>query len=269
MKLLARFTFIFLIAVHLNAHAGDWVVYEGKDGPGKGKHIVLIGGDEEYRSEESLPMLGKILSQRHGFKCTILFPINKQTGEIDPNEQTNIPGMEAVASADLVIFALRFRELPDDKMKYFVDHVNAGKPLIAIRTSTHAFNYTRNKQSPYAKFDFGSKEWPGGFGQQVLGETWINHHGNHKSESARGVIEGLNLKHPILKGVKDIWGPSDVYGVQHLPNDDAVALFHAFHDAVQSVREMLGRRAFRRSWQSPNRGPDPSLGSWRRRAPGR
>lgn len=205
--------------------AADWVVYEGKDGPGKGKHIVLISGDEEYRSEEALPMLGKILSQRHGFKCTVLFPIDKATGEINPNEQTNIPGMEQVAAADLVILALRFRELPDDQMKYLVDYLTAGKPLIALRTSTHAFNYTRNKQSPYAKFDYGSRAWPGGFGQQLLGETWLNHHGVHKGESARGVIEGLHAGHPILKGVKDIWGPSDVYGIKRLP-PEAQVLVH-------------------------------------------
>jgi hypothetical protein len=205
--------------------AADWVVYEGKDGPGKGKHIVLISGDEEYRSEEALPMLGKILSQRHGFKCTVLFPIDKATGEINPNEQTNIPGTEQVATADLVILALRFRELPDDQMKYLVDYLTAGKPLIALRTSTHAFNYTRNKQSPYARFDYASRAWPGGFGQQLLGETWLNHHGVHKGESARGVIEGLHAGHPILKGVKDIWGPSDVYGIKRVP-PDAKVLMH-------------------------------------------
>jgi hypothetical protein len=170
-------------------------------------------------------MLGKILSQRHGFKCTVLFPINPVTGEIDPNEQTNIPGMETIATADLVVLSLRFRELPDDKMKHLVDYLNAGKPLIAIRTSTHAFQYSRNRQSPYAHFDWRSREWPGGFGQQLLGETWLNHHGVHKGESARGVIEGLHMKHPILKGVKDIWGPSDVYGIQRLPRD-ATVLVH-------------------------------------------
>src|SRR6187401_2657904 len=72
----------------------QWVRYEGKEGPGKGKHIVFISGDEEYRSEESLPMMAKILSQRHGFTCTVLFSIDPVTGEIDPKKQTNIPGME-------------------------------------------------------------------------------------------------------------------------------------------------------------------------------
>ena len=75
--------------------ANPWVVYDGYDGPGKGKHIVLISGDEEYRSEEALPQLGKILAKRHGFKCTVLFAVDPATGMIDPNNQTNIPGLEA------------------------------------------------------------------------------------------------------------------------------------------------------------------------------
>lgn len=202
--------------------AGQWVTYEGKEGAGKGKHIVLISGDEEYRSEEALPMLGKILAERHGFKCTVLFSQNPETGVIDPKNQTNIPGMHHLATADLAIILLRFRELPDADMKYFVDYMQAGKPLIALRTSTHAFNYDRNKQSPYAKYDWRSREWPGGFGQQVLGDTWVNHHGDHAVESARGVIDGMHKNHPILKGVKDIWGPSDVYGITKLLPTDKV-----------------------------------------------
>lgn len=217
MKLIVTLLFAFGLLI-ANTFAADWVEYPGKNGPGKGKHIVLISGDEEYRSEEALPMLGKILSQRHGFDCTVLFAIDPATGEINPNILTNIPGIEKVADADLVILFTRFRELPDDKMKYFVDYLKDGKPIIAIRTGTHAFNYKINRQSPYARFDFASREWPGGFGQQVLGETWVNHHGAHKSESTRGLIEGLHERSPILKGVKDIWGPTDVYGIVHLPS---------------------------------------------------
>ena len=42
--------------------ADPWLVFEGADGPGKGKHVVLVSGDEEYRSEEALPQLAKILA---------------------------------------------------------------------------------------------------------------------------------------------------------------------------------------------------------------
>ena len=69
---------------------------EGGDGPGKGKHIVLVSGDEEYRSEESLPQLAKILAKHHGFKCTVLFAIDKKDGTINPGETHNIPGLEAL-----------------------------------------------------------------------------------------------------------------------------------------------------------------------------
>ena len=128
-----------------------WVEYQGGEGPGAGKHIVLVGGDEEYRSEESLPMLGQILSIHHGFRSTVLFAINPDTGEIDPEVQTNIPGLHHLEEADMMILFTRFRELPDEQMKYIIDYTNAGKPVMGLRTATHAFNYTRNLDSPYAR----------------------------------------------------------------------------------------------------------------------
>jgi type 1 glutamine amidotransferase len=151
----------------------------------------------------------------------VLFSINPTNGTIDPLVVNNIPGLEQLQTADLCIMKLRFRELPDAQMKHFVDYLNSGKPLIALRTSTHAFAYN-NKKSPYYKYHWQSQEWPGGFGQQVLGETWVNHHGDHGTQSTRGVIAPGVADHPILKGVKDIWGPTDVYGVVHLPKDAKV-----------------------------------------------
>jgi hypothetical protein len=201
-----------------------WCQYDGFKGPGNGKHIVLIAGDDEYRSEQAMPMLGKILAARFGFKCTVLFPIDPKSGEIVPSYQKNIPGMEMIDSADLLILGLRFRNLPDEQMKHFVDYVEAGKPIIGTRTSTHAFNFGGDSKSSYKQYGFNSKEWRGGFGQQILGDTWINHHGRHKSESCRGVIVETNKDHPILKGVTDVWGPSDVYGIRNLPKTATVLL---------------------------------------------
>jgi len=195
----------------LSVQARDWVVYDGGPGPGRGKHIVFLSGDEEYRSEEALPQLAKILAVRHGFKCTVLFALNPATGEIDPNNQKNIPGMEALDAADLCVMLLRFRALPDNQMKPFVDYLNAGKPIIALRTSTHAFAYGKDSQSAYARFDWQNKDWPGGFGRQVLGETWVAHHGAHKVEATRGIIEPAARNHPILRGVDDLFGDTDVY----------------------------------------------------------
>src|SRR5947207_11067491 len=142
--------------------AGDRVVYEGKDGPGKSKHIVLVTVDEEYRSEEGLPMLAKILAVHHGFKCTVLFPIDPADGTIDPNNETNVVGLQTLEKADMMVILARFRDPPADQMKYVVDFVNSGKPVFGLRTATHAFKIS-DKQSPYAKWDCYSKSWPGGF----------------------------------------------------------------------------------------------------------
>jgi type 1 glutamine amidotransferase len=200
--------------------ADPWIVYDGFDGPGKGKHIVLVSGDEEYRSEEALPQLAKILAKHHGFKCTVLFAIDAKDGKtINPNQNNNIPGLEALKSADLMVIFTRFRDLPDEQMKHVVDYVESGKPIVGMRTATHAFNL---KSKTYGKYSWTSKEWDGGFGRQILGETWISHHGDHGKQSTRGIIAKGEENHPILKGIKDgdIWGPTDVYGVkQPLPGD--------------------------------------------------
>jgi hypothetical protein len=206
------------------AQAADWATFEPKAGSGNGKQIVLLAGDEEYRSEECLPMLAKILSQRHGFKCTVLFSVDPATGAIDPNNQTNVPGMRLLDSADLAILLFRFRELPDADMEHFERFLKAGKPIIALRTATHSFAYTRNKSSRFARYDWQSKDWPGGFGQQVLGETWVAHHGDHGKESTRALVDGMSAKHPVLRGVQDVWGPSDVYSAIHLKPTDTVLM---------------------------------------------
>jgi hypothetical protein len=201
-----------------------WVVYEGSTGPGQGKHVVLVSGDEEYRSEEALPMLARILAEHHGFRCTLLFSQDPETGLIDPENQRHIPGMENIATADLVVLFLRFRQLPDEDMKHLVDYVEAGKPIIGIRTSTHAFSYDDDSTSAYRHWGWRSKEWAGGFGKQILGETWRYHHGKHGGESTRGVIPEASTAHPVLRGVSDVWGPTDVYGVPDLPDDVTVLL---------------------------------------------
>jgi type 1 glutamine amidotransferase len=197
-----------------------WVVYEGGDGPGKGKHVVLVSGDEEYRSEETLTQLGRILATRHGFKCTVLYAIDKKDGTINPLCLDNIPGLEALKSADLLVIFTRFRNLPDEQMKLIVDYVESGRPVIGLRTATHAFKLADN--STYARYSWDSKTWDAGFGRQILGETWVNHHGNHGVESTRGIVAPGMQDHPILRGIKDgdIYGPTDVYTVTiPLPGD--------------------------------------------------
>jgi len=195
MKLISLFTALFALVAPVISQAADTVVYEGK-----GKHIVLISGDEEYRSEEGLPMLGKILSKHHGFKCTVLFSVDEK-GVIDPNKTESVTGAAAMDSADAIVMLTRFRKWGDADMKHFVDAFHRGVPIVALRTSTHAF-----------AFEAGSKyEWFAKFGENVLGEEWVSHWGAHKGQATRGVIESSAKSDPILNGVSDIFGDSDVY----------------------------------------------------------
>src|SRR5579883_896067 len=207
-----------------SARADDpWVVYKGTDGPGKGKHIVLVSGDEEYRSEEALPQLGKILAKHHGFTCTVLFTIDPADGTIKPAKDRkqpyhHIPGLHLLKDADLMVLFTRFRNLPDEEMKHIVEYVDSGRPIIGMRTATHAFSFG---SKTYGKYSWNANnEWKGGFGRQILGETWVNHWGNHGKESTRGLLVKEEKDNPILRGIQDgdIWGPTDVYEV-HLGSD--------------------------------------------------
>ena len=188
--------------------------------PAAPKRIVLVSGDEEYRSEEALPQLAKILERRHGFRCDVLFAVDKNDGSINPNQRDNIPGLEALHSADLMVLLIRWRDLPDDQMKHFAEYIESGRPILGLRTATHAFDLKSSKT--YQRYTWNSKEWDGGFGRQVLGETWIRHHGQHGKQSTRGILVKGEEGHPILRGIHDgdIWGPTDVYAVRlPLPGD--------------------------------------------------
>jgi hypothetical protein len=200
--------------------ADNWITLNGESGPGRGKHVVLISGDEEYRSEEGLPQLARILADHHGFRCTVLFAIDRADGTINPNVRDNIPGLEALDDADLMVIFTRFRNLPDEQMRHIADYVDSGRPIIGLRTATHAFDIPRDRK--YARYGWNNSQWEGGFGRQVLGETWINHYGQHGKQSTRGVLAPGAEGHPVLRGIHggDIWGPTDVYEVRRpLPPD--------------------------------------------------
>lgn len=195
---------------------GLWVTYPGGDGPGTGQHVVLVSGDEEYRSEEALPQLGKILSEHHGFRCTVLFAIDPASGEISPDTQTNIPGLEALADADLMIIATRFRDLPDSQMRHIDAYLKSGRPVVGMRTATHAFAIRSSDSFRRYTWNNDDDDFRQGFGRQVLGETWIAHHGRHGSESTRGLLADSARLLPVTRGLADgdIWGPTDVYAVR-------------------------------------------------------
>ena len=193
--------------------AEQWLTYPGGEGPGKGKKIVFIAAEQSYRSELSMPLMARILS-RHGFACTVLFGIDPETGTIDPRVKNNIPGLDQLDSADLLVAFLRWRELPDEQMKHIVDYTESGRPIVGIRNATHPFRYASRPGSPFAKYDSASKEPAGGWGRLVLGETWVSHYGKNLVESTRCDVINFAASHPIFRGTRrNFWIPDDVYGI--------------------------------------------------------
>lgn len=198
-----------------------WLTYSGAQGPGAGKHIILIAADQEYRSEQAMPMLAKILANHHGFDCTVLFGLNSE-GLVDPTQKIkwqdetvvhNIPGLEHLKNADLVIFFHRLLSLPDDQLEHVYQYLDSGKPIVGIRTANHGF----------LDFEYKKNGRKVNFGNDVLGGAFRKHHGRWHQDSTRGILVEENAKHPILRGVSDIWGPSDVYRTypegEELPSD--------------------------------------------------
>ena len=170
-------------------------------------HVVFVTGDEEYRSEESMPMLARILKRDYGFQVTVLYSLDDR-GYIDPNDLDNIPGLEALGSADLMVMFTRFRALPPAQLRHILDYTESGRPIVGFRTATHAFRFPEG--SGHTEMN---EEWP----RRVFGQRWIVHHG-HFGDGATPLtaVEPIPGKdaHPILRGVEPFRAFSWLYHVQ-------------------------------------------------------
>ncbi len=206
--------------------AAPWVVYEGESGPGKGKHILFIASDHEYRGEETCPAIARILAKRYGFKCTVLFG-QTPDGTIKQGSSL-IPGIEAIDDADMLFLFMRFLKPDDEWMAKFESYLDRGGPLLGLRTTTHAFNGIKGK---YAKYNFNfrdSDDFVGGFGRQILGETWnpklgAGHYGrNHKYATAMHVVP-QQKNHPVIRGVKNMHAMAGAYSAVPMPDSIILA----------------------------------------------
>ncbi len=259
-----------LVVTTFAAQAADHLVFEPQS-KANGKHVVLISGDEEYRSEESMPLLGQILASQ-GFKATVLFSLDAD-GKVNPDAGADLSHSEALDEADAIVMCLRFRHWDDSSMERFDNALNRGVPMVALRTSTHAFKFS--KGSKWAKYSFNAKAdsgWAKGFGRQVLGETWVSHHGKHKVEGTRGIVETANAKHPVLTGVGTIFGTTDVYGANPLApstillRGEVTQSLDSNSPAVEGAKNspmvpIVWTREFKNSGSTPNRIVTTTMGA--------
>jgi hypothetical protein len=131
-KQLARWALIgILIMITSSVYCQD------KKSSAKKPYIVFVTGDHEYSSEATLPKIAAELEKNYGFRTKVLkaYP--------DQNAEENIPGLEALAEADVAVFFLRWRRLPAEQVKYIEDYLKSKKPVVGLRTTTHAFNYPK------------------------------------------------------------------------------------------------------------------------------
>lgn len=200
-----------LASIELLAQPADnpnTVIWEGDRGPGAGKHIVFVAGDHEYRGEETLPALARILARSYGFKCTFIVTTNPETGEIQPGSN-HISNLEALRSADLMVIFVRRQTFADEQMQHIDDYLSTGRPVLGLRTSTHGFVGLEGKFARYngdyaghADDRGGGERWKHGFGEEILGEHWVGHFGKNHEQSSSLILEESQLEHPILRGVQ-------------------------------------------------------------------
>ena len=185
-----------------------------------GKKVVFLTGDEEYRSEESMPMLAKILEREFGFDTEVGFSVD-ENGFVDPLEAGSLTKTEELADADLLVLYLRFRSPEEEKFQHILDYLAQGKPIVAFRTSTHAFRFPNEanlsewgyQTDPEKVHSFGGGEKI----REILGQNWITHHGHFddgkKPLTDVAIYEGKS-GHPILKGIEPFQAYSWLYHVE-------------------------------------------------------
>lgn len=170
----------------------------------KQDHIVFVIGDEEYRSEESMPMLSRLAEKELGVKVSLCFSTDS-LGIVDPNRLDHISGLEALADADLMVMFTRFRALPDHQLKPIMDFVNSAKPVVGFRTSTHAFLYKTDSTKYHM-----NNTWPA----DLFGQQWITHHGHFDDGNSPLTKINKRKDHSILNGVSDFVAYSWLYHVE-------------------------------------------------------
>lgn len=168
------------LALILSAILSQNIFAAGEEKP----HIVFVVGTTHYAPQVSMPVLAKEV-ERFGFRTTVVIPPG------DPEENKNgagLPGLEVLEQADVVVFFMRFLTLDDEQAAHIERYVKSGKPIVALRTSTHAFFY--GKEHP--RFF-----WNDDFGEKVLGTAYRAH---MQGKTACELVEKAK-KHPILSGV--------------------------------------------------------------------
>ena len=147
----------------------------------KRPHLVILSAEDEYRTEVTLPAFAaKYLGQ--DFKVSFVF---------ETPAKYDLPGIDVVNDADVLLVSVRRRPIPAAQLEIVKKYVVAGKPVVGIRTASHAF-HLRGVPLPA-----GLAEWP-----EIDREMIGGNYQGHTENASHGLIRVLaDVKHPILTGV--------------------------------------------------------------------
>lgn len=152
------------------------------------KKIAFLIGEPEYSSQLTMPRISEELRKRHAYQVTLCL------SNIIPDEPhfalSEFTHLDVLADADLMVVYTRFRVLPDYQMEMIKAFLDSGRPVVGLRTATHAFYFPSNSKW---------HSWNDGFGRDVFGTPWISHHGHSSSTDVSLIATSKN--HPILQGV--------------------------------------------------------------------
>ena len=146
-------------------------------------HAVIVVGTHHYSPEKTMPLFAAELD-RLGFETTVINP------DWDPEkDKRGLPGIEALADADVAVFFTRFLKLNDEQLGAITSYLESGKPVVGFRTSTHGFRYPK---------DNPNVQWNNDFGKDALGTPYRIHLASSTNVKP---VDGME-KHPILSGVE-------------------------------------------------------------------
>ncbi len=173
-------------------------------GLGEAPRLAFLIAEDEYQAARTLPAFARehLASE---YRVSFLEPPR--------GARDDIGGMEALAEADLILLYVRRRSLPEAKMRLFREALEAGTPLLALRTSSHAWD-TRGRPGR-------GVEWKE-FDAQVLGGNYQGHHGKGPLTLVE-VVAGMGA-HPVLEGVGELEGRGSLYRASPLSPSAQVLL---------------------------------------------
>jgi type 1 glutamine amidotransferase len=186
--------------------------------------LCLLSGSKEYKSNESFAAFQEFVESKFPVKCSRAFWTSK----------TNLPGLTALDSSDVMLLFTKRLELPADQLALVRKYCLAGRPIVGLRTASHAFQN-------WLELD-----------HEIFGGSYAGHYG-------AGLITKVAIAkdasdHPVLKGLEPFETPTKLYKNPHNADDTTLLLTGTIPDHAEPVawtRDYKGARIFYTSLGGP------------------